>query len=193
MIAAGTGFLGKGILAGQRAVLHLVMSEMLTRPGNPLGQQKTSQATVFRLYVQAFVRAETHQALLVIGPHFEDVLFLAYPLSGQLQRQAQQAVLFAQAFNPAQLDKAQRPCAGMAIGRQGGQAQQAKVFGWQLGPWMGLFDHFLGGGVGIGVRLWAVSHKRKSWARRQWKRRLVTALIGRRPANWRLALCRCAG
>ncbi|SPO53982.1 protein of unknown function [Pseudomonas sp. JV551A1] len=57
------------------------------------------------------------------------------------------------ALSIAELHKAQRPRAGVAVGGQGGQAQQLEMFDGQLGPgqggaFLGLFGRLYGGGGG---------------------------------------------
>ena len=94
-------------------------------------------------------------------------------------------------LDAAELDNAQGACASVAVGGQGGQAQEAKVLGRKIGPRVGLLDDLLRSGVGIVLWFWAVSHTRRSCARHL--QVSSDALIGRRSANWRLAFCRCAG
>ncbi len=70
----------------------------------------------------------------VVDPHIQVVLFLAHPLSRQLDLQAQQAAFLAVALGVAELDKTQGTGAGAALGGQWRQAQQLEVLGLDVPP-----------------------------------------------------------
>ncbi|MNN69051.1 hypothetical protein D3C81_1848020 [compost metagenome] len=91
----------------------------------------------------------------MVGPDFQQVLFLVHFLSLQLDHQPQQALLPAVPLHPAEFDEAQRPHTGVAVDGQRGQAQQFEALGREIGPGMGL-------GRGLLATLllgWAFSHR----------------------------------
>ncbi|MCY1375863.1 hypothetical protein D9M69_633090 [compost metagenome] len=82
-------------------------------------------------------------------------------------------------LDPAQLHEAQGSRAGVAVDRQGRQAQQAKVLGREIRPGMGFLERSLRSGVRRRVWGVGVGHKGSPVRDTRAKYRAGQAFIGR--------------
>lgn len=122
VVAAQARVFVQRILARQRHALDPVMRPLALQPLHGLSQQETAQATVQGFQLQTGFRANAYQAFAMVNADVQAVLFLVHLLARQPYFHAQQAVGLVVALGIAELHKAQRPCAGAAVGGQGGQA-----------------------------------------------------------------------
>ena len=152
MVAAQACVFGQAILQRQCAAFHLVVGPASLRPGDRLGQQETAQPAVQGFKAEPGVRAETHFLVAMIGPDLQQVLLLAQHQAWHLDAQAQQALVRAVPFDPAELDEAQGAGAGRAVGGQRRQAEQAEMLRRQFGPGVRRFLlGFFCGRLGIAI------------------------------------------
>ncbi|MNP49459.1 hypothetical protein D3C76_1436440 [compost metagenome] len=150
MIATQARVFVQRVLVVEVGALYGVTRPAFFRPVDAVCGHEAADAAVQRFDLQAAVRSEMHAFFRVIDPHIQMILLLSHPLAGQGDAHAHQAVSLVVALGITELDKAQGPPTGIAIGLQRRQTEHLRVLDVDVRP--GQLDHwrclFFSGGVG---------------------------------------------